>query len=1445
MRRRKFLEMVGASVAPATGFAQSASTQRLIFLGLDLDVATADGSGRRAVVRPAPAALPSQCRVLEWQVELLNNTLYVRKAGLRYGGASVFLRFQVPVVLDGNVYRPRQGSHPGQSATGAPGQCVIVDPTDSFPTGAGLRLEVGALPVEGEFGQGALAVDAQGALALRMGGLSGHTLGRIAPIELLPGSGRLAINLREGTIEYSDGAVQMRTSTLMAPSPDNHWTPSSQEHALRAYKFSLSTVPNPMSLRFRGDADPLPLNVERLGRTVPVEDAGLYVGIYALAYDLVLSLLRDTAVRATALSLVPRAGVTEMLRLTTFSMADAHNIPVTWQMPQAASIPLRVRWANASRPATLLLDPPLRNAVLANGILVEADSVADARLHGDIADAIVHTAQAMYLKAALPRLEQQGFNPGNTPANLGDHFDQALLAEATGPMFEWEPAATALERARPGLAYRGLGSTPTVRNYRFAGKRVALPAIALVHLDQPQMGDFPARFRAALDKVIVPQMAAPALAVVHESARQEAPADPAQPLRLSHVYERTARATAAALSARSGRSAPPDDPLQLAAFTVRHLFNIPNGASGTANPVPLSIDVERPDGAEPDFIIIEVNGSLDQARIPRLDFTIATNNSLIILDPLRDVAGTPASSGKGLPKAVLKLSRNQTLAQILKDHAGYKDLAPYLPDHLKAAEWVGLIMFGVPAMLGQGGVLAGLLPLPALADLRFRYVAVTPKKRDASGTLGYSVAAYLKKTFPPISSTDPITPQEPELEAAFGVNSIEASWDDSLLHSMRVDCMLRFYGFLGLDNKVARDVAILGLFDRAANTLKFSAQLDQPVGLLPNTNVAHGEGPIKQVWFKGAVVTMNGKRPHIAIDGSIQLNPFKVGGLPSFGLDGVDMVDFDGLGIDLPDPELGWLRCAISYPSLRVNFDGPRFSIGPLVLKLFSIGLDVRNVFDWGRLVMLKGIPGLSTPCLLFGVRIELMKLPSILSASVEALTFDLQVGAWPDLDRGSWPSVNLAAGLSALGFEKLNLNLFRFLEVSAEKATITEQPELRTTWIKLTDVSVKVCGTTILDSLNAAFFARGAQTGFVLMAHWKKDVNAAFAVEWLLLGNNIVLPDRFIIEQMALTPPGRDVLFDDARKALQHWSDVECLPTEGAASSRDWLIGAGISALQGFFQGRFVYQEGHVCALSLQGEFLKWIGLDMGIAGAYFKGRRPEDDHFYLSMTVPAVAIGIISFTGGVIAVDFGVNGNVQLDLGFPWQNADGSRQWHRALGAIVTPFQGSGGMYVEHRRQLFGDTGGTTAVKLAAGYAVQAGLGAVFGGGIITAWVTIGIYATVEGDLYIADRNMVGLRLAGAIGVLFRGHAGLNWWIISIDVDICIGAEAGVAITWAKDEQWRQSLFPNMGGDSGSEIIIHFHFTVYASASASACLRLGFITVCKGISVSIPMRVDYALSL
>ena len=118
---------------------------------------------------------------------------------------------------------------------------------------------------------------------------------------------------------------------------------------------------------------------------------------------------------------------------------------------------------------------------------------------------------------------------------------------------------------------------------------------------------------------------------------------------------------------------------------------------------------------------------------------------------------------------------------------------------------------------------------------------------------------------------------------------------------MILHCDLTFDRFLGLQNPRANPIDILGQFDRTTNALRFAAHVDTPIALLNTDNQGTaGAGPIEQVYFKGAELSLVGNAPHFSIDGSILLRPFTIGSIPPFGLDGATSIDFNSLGIDLP-----------------------------------------------------------------------------------------------------------------------------------------------------------------------------------------------------------------------------------------------------------------------------------------------------------------------------------------------------------------------------------------------------------------------------------------------------------------------------------------------------------------------------------------------------------------
>jgi hypothetical protein len=252
-----------------------------------------------------------------------------------------------------------------------------------------------------------------------------------------------------------------------------------------------------------------------------------------------------------------------------------------------------------------------------------------------------------------------------------------------------------------------------------------------------------------------------------------------------------------------------------------------------------------------------------------------------------------------------------------------------------------------------------------------------------------------------------------------------------------------------------------------------------------------------------------------------------------------------------------------------------------------------------------------------------------------------------------------------------------------------------------------------------------------------------------------------------------------------------------------------------------------------------------VAISVLYVKGERPGEDEFITSVSGPRVTLPAFSFTGGAMTLGLRMNGDFFVDVGFPWLERSGARQWDRALGAIVGVFQGSGGFYVRSRH-LRVPAGELLAVS--GGYAVQFGLGASYGGGMFTVWATVGVYFILEGDVVLQKgHGMVGLRLSGAAGILGRAAGELNWWIISVRVEITISAEARLTITWGVVPEL---ALPGASGTlpavAGAERMrLTAEFIVYARASARACIGRGWFKICKSISVTLPLRFAYSTTV
>jgi len=488
-------------------------------------------------------------------------------------------------------------------------------------------------------------------------------------------------------------------------------------------------------------------------------------------------------------------------------------------------------------------------------------------------------------------------------------------------------------------------------------------------------------------------------------------------------------------------------------------------------------------------------------------------------------------------------------------------------------------------------------------------------------------------------------------------------------------------------------------------------------------------------------------------------------------------------------------------------------------------------------------------------LQLDFGSLSELALKSVDKLLIDLQIGL-QDRDGKFWDRIEI--GLSAVDFRKFELDLLRFLTISVKTVTLKTETVKRGTEehkysaFQASGVRVLILGREVIDNLSLSLFmSPGGQVG--ILAFVPTSIDTFLKIRWVLIGRNVLLDSQLAADIMSVEVLGKgngecdDKVSGDKR--------IGCILAEQGANGGllpliasdqpigDWVFAAGFR-LGGLLDGRFLFQDRKYYGLAVGGGiFEEWFGFEFTLSVLYEKGPTPGQDRVVISIRAPKIDLSTFKFLGGVISLRIAFDGSFLLDCGFPWRR-NGERLWNRTFGAIVTPYQGSGGFYIRKENILVPP--GKDLVAAGGGYALQVGLGASFGGGVFSVWVTVGIYSVIEGVVVLKDDDLKAFRLTGAIGVVLRGGGELNFWIISVRVEIVVGAEARMTLLYRSDSSIPD--LTNIGIPATIEPgrpVIRVDFLFYARANARACIGSGWFKLCKSISVSVPMRARYDLNL
>lgn len=826
------------------------------------------------------------------------------------------------------------------------------------------------------------------------------------------------------------------------------------------------------------------------------------------------------------------------------------------------------------------------------------------------------------------------------------------------------------------------------------------------------------------------------------------------------------------------------------------------------------VSVRVPSGERPSYVVFDSDAIEIRESVP-----LASGRSEFRL-PFR--AG---AFDWGSAFGIVKYDGSKTVLEILGEVEGSgsftaskcASIREALDDRTVRKDWVGLLLFDVPVDYSGFEVLKGILGGP----LKLAYLACSPGS-PSSGTPP-SVSGLLDFVNPEAGAGQ----NAPGYEVSFRVDYVKARWLDSAMTSFEAKCRAEIRGLLGASAADDARLEILGGFDRRTNRIRFIGSFTKPVRLLPED---HDIPIVQQVSVERVEIGIgtNGTGAALEIEGDVSVKALP---LPALKVDLEQALlrplRFRGLRVPIPAPSAKWLPLAIDYSSLQLDLGFPSLRLGLLDLELRGFGASWKSLGlpapSWPDFVFLGGqMPSLGDFRWVL-LRIDLGNLPLLSLGKMGRLAFDVIVGG--RLDGGA-----IALGLRGAGFDKLRIDLLRFLELEVREVRSAQVPKgapagEKTSCLAFEGISLRVLGTGIVENLHAYLFGSGGHgSGLVVFAPLKTDLGW-LTIHWLLLGKNVELARSDAAGAglpaglLALEPPeSSDAVEKEAAELAKAVEDGLFRPRTSPVG--EWFVGAGFTVM-GVLEGRVVLQDGRYYGIRLGGALLReWLGWDPAIAVDYVKGETPDQDRFSVAFAVPKVLLGAFALLGGTLALRVGMDGSFLFDAGFPWREGN-VRDWRRTFGVIAGALQGAGGFYLMRDRRL--GPGGQNEIVLAAGYGAEFGLGASgYSSGPFRVWARVGIYVVVEGEATLHGTKIHRLRLTGVVGVIGEASGELNWWVISVRVDIVVLAEARVVLQLTE----------------GERAVVDADFTVYARVSAHACVGWGPFKACAGISVEIPMR-------
>ncbi|CAE6939253.1 hypothetical protein ACOMICROBIO_FLGHMIGD_03947 [Vibrio sp. B1FLJ16] len=564
-----------------------------------------------------------------------------------------------------------------------------------------------------------------------------------------------------------------------------------------------------------------------------------------------------------------------------------------------------------------------------------------------------------------------------------------------------------------------------------------------------------------------------------------------------------------------------------------------------------------------------------------------------------------------------------------------------------------------------------------------------------------------------------------------------------------------------------------------------------------------------------------------------------------------NQIDYDGLIAKLKDfrivlPSLGEggvLDIGVprlldfEFPSVNINLPKPRaLNLGGLELKPYGLGYfrfknlpDVPS-FDTSAFkallcghIWLGNLPnpfefeeGLEVDFPHIKCRIDFGELPALGAVDAKGLVFDAVLGfyRYKDCEGKELSPPRPVIGISRAAAEYIKIDLFRLLSLEIEDFRFAQYNALSdvnkpkdfndpVSAVMAENVRIKLFGWNPLSDDDILQFlliqgepgdnrtrtTKGA-LGFLSSA----SADNFIGIKWLILAHNLAL-DPKVLNYLMWTPIGDDNTTNIIEELVE---PKDRLPSAGnrgkikaqLTNEESWLTGAAFKIGSGLLDTcSFILHDQHYYGISLAADWLEEAVGQRRLIMAYIPGPTPGQDRFRTNFRIPALDfLGVLK--SGEFAIEWGVNLDFLLDVGFPW-STQGDYDWFRTFSIPVGTYEAKMGYFFEKTTAIL--PSGERALAISAGMGFYAGYYFGYSSSIIWINAGIGIFGVLQGTLEFAyemedNTNLPNpfkgrirrMEVVGVLGILAYVDGGIDVWVLSARIRASLQASVAVAVIY-----------------------------------------------------------------